>query len=75
MKEANKENLEAGMRLRRNLKKIRSMIENMIKDTMRTSRHIQIKRGYKPRSYYYDRYEKDGRLKLYREREKNAKKN
>ena len=70
-----KENLQAGMRVRKKLKKVRSMIDNMIKDTMDTSRTIQAKRGYKHPSYYWKKYKKDGREKIYRERERNAKKN
>lgn len=69
-----KENLEAGMRIRGKLKKLKRMINKMIADTLETSKEIREKRGKKPHSYYYSKYKKDGRMDKYRETQ-NAKKN
>lgn len=72
-----KENLQAGMRIRKKLKKVRKMVNNMITDTLGTSKEIQVKRGYKPHNYYWDQYHKDGRAKRWKEErlKRDAKKN
>lgn len=63
-----KENLEAGMRIRSKLKKVKKMIDKMITDTLATSKEIKVKRGKKPYSYYYRKYKQEGRLEEYKER-------
>ena len=68
-----KENLEAGIRIRSKLKKVKKMIDKMISDTLLTSKEIREKRGNKTFSHYYKQYKQSGRLDEYRE--KNAKKN
>lgn len=54
------ENLQAGMRIRSRLRKLQKMTTLMIKDTLETSNSIKTKRGYKPFSYYYNKYKEDG---------------
>lgn len=67
-----KENLEAGLRVRAKLRKLRKMIDKMIADTLETSKEIQKKRGHKPYSHYWKKYKEEGRTKKWSSR--NAKK-
>lgn len=56
-----KENLEAGMRIRSRLKKLKKMADGMIHDTLETTREIKTKRGHKPYKEYYKKYKETGK--------------
>lgn len=56
-----KENLEAGIRIRTRLRKVKKKIDFMIKETLKTTDMIKEKRGIKPFSSYYQQYKSDGR--------------
>jgi hypothetical protein len=67
------ENLQAGMRIRSRLRKLQKMTSLMIKDTLDTSKGIKEKRGYKPYSYYYNKYKENGSWDKYAKKDKTKK--
>lgn len=68
-----KENLEAGVRIRARLKKVKKKIDKMISETQCTSKAIKEKRGVKPFSKYYEEYKETGRWQKYAKKHKTNK--